>query len=649
MNVEVAVPSILNNTLTYSWPFEVLPQIGQLIEVPLKNSTTTGIIWSLEQKTLEFKRELKKVSSYHSLIFPDRFIHFLKKFADYTLTPLGILTKHVLPKQVLPPENSSPKIYHFNAPELTQEQSFAKDSLFEQMNVFNVSLLDGVTGSGKTEIYLEVAAEAYKKKKQVLILLPEISLTAQFCQRLTERFGEKPLVWHSQITPKQKNSIWHQVYSGEPCIILGARSSLFLPFSSLGLLIIDEEHDASYKQDEVIIYNARDMAILRAKEEDIQAILVSATPSLETIHNVAQKKYAHFQVSNRFYKASLPEVKVLSMRGLRKEEESCQWIHPSLFQEIQNRLLKKEQSLLFLNRRGYAPLTICSNCGFKITCAACDVALVQHKNQPRLHCHYCDYTQSIPKTCPQCSQSNLMPCGPGVERLSEELTNLLPQAKILSVTSDLINTPKRTQEMVKQILDNEVDIIVATQMLSKGYHFPNITLVGVIDADMGLNGPDLRCAERTYQQLHQVAGRCGREHKPGIVYLQTYEPEHLVIKAVSNWDRESFVDFELEDREHHHMPPFGRLTSLLISGGNNLETTKFCRQLLHAAPRHAQVTIMGPVPAPFSKLKNQFRWRFLLKYPKDFFIQSFIKYWLEQVKKPSNMRLIIDIDPLSFH
>jgi primosomal protein N' (replication factor Y) len=364
---------------------------------------------------------------------------------------------------------------------------------------------------------------------------------------------------------------------------------------------------------------------------------------------VKQKKYAYLKISNRFNNVSLPEVNILSMRGLKKAQLNCQWLHPSLFTEIQNRLARKEQSLLFLNRRGYAPLTICSDCGFKMTCSACDVALVQHKNHPRLHCHYCDSTQSIPDACPNCAQPSLMPCGPGVERLSEELINLFPQAKILSVTSDLVNTPKRIQEMVTQILNNEVDIIIATQMLSKGYHFPNITLVGVIDADMGLNGPDLRCAERTYQQLHQVAGRCGREQKPGIVYLQTYDPEHSVINAVANWDQENFVALELEDREHHNMPPFGRLTSFLVSGRDNTEVMSFCRKLLHAAPRHDSVTIMGPVPAPLSRLKNQFRWRFLLKYPKDFSIQLFIKHWFSRTKKPSQLRLIVDIDPLNFH
>lgn len=649
MNVEVVVPSIIRGTLTYVWPFETLPHVGQLVEVPLKNSSTMGIIWSLEQKASDFKNGLKKVSSYHNLIFPEKFISFLKKFADYTLTPLGVITKHVLPKQMMSSERYSPKEYSFRAPNLTEEQCFAKDALLKNIGAFNVNVLDGVTGSGKTEIYLEVANEVFRRKQQVLILLPEISLTTQFCQRLAERFGKKPLVWHSQITPKQRNSIWYQSYNGDPCIVLGARSSIFLPFSNLGIIVIDEEHDSSYKQEEVMIYNARDMAILRAKEENAQTVLVSATPSLETIHNVAQKKYHHVQVKQRFNKISLPKVNILSMRDLKKEERISQWIHPSLFQEIQNRLLNHEQSLLFLNRRGYAPLTICSSCGFKMVCKSCDVALVQHKNQPRLHCHYCDYTQPIPEMCPNCGQSSLTPCGPGVERLSEELIKLLPQAKILSVTSDLVNTPKRTQEMIQRILDNDADIIVATQMLSKGYHFPNITLVGVIDADMGLNGPDLRCAERTYQQLHQVAGRCGREQKPGIVYLQTYDPEHLVMKSVSEWDRESFVDFELEDRESHHMPPFGRLTSLVISGSNNEETTRFCRKLLRLAPHHDDVTIMGPVPAPFSRIKNQFRWRFLLKYPKDFSIQSFLKCWLFDVKKPSSIRLIIDIDPLSFH
>lgn len=649
MNVEVAVPSILNDTLTYSWPFDSPPLVGQLVEVSLKNSITHGIIWSLEQKTLNFSHKLKQVSLAHSIVLPETFMSFLKKFADYTLTPLGILAKHVLPKAIAMPDIAQKIEYSFKLPELTNEQSLAKEAIINNLDQFHVSLLDGVTGSGKTEIYLEAAVKAYQKGKQALILLPEISLTAQFCQRLEERLGKKPLIWHSQITPKQRNLIWHQVHQGVPCIMLGARSSLFLPFSNLGLLVIDEEHDPSYKQDEVIIYNARDMAILRAKEENIHVVLVSATPSLETVYNVKQKKYAYLKISNRFNNVSLPEVNILSMRGLKKAQLNCQWLHPSLFTEIQNRLARKEQSLLFLNRRGYAPLTICSDCGFKMTCSACDVALVQHKNHPRLHCHYCDSTQSIPDACPNCAQPSLMPCGPGVERLSEELINLFPQAKILSVTSDLVNTPKRIQEMVTQILNNEVDIIIATQMLSKGYHFPNITLVGVIDADMGLNGPDLRCAERTYQQLHQVAGRCGREQKPGIVYLQTYDPEHSVINAVANWDQENFVALELEDREYHNMPPFGRLTSFLVSGRDNTEVMSFCRKLLHAAPRHDSVTIMGPVPAPLSRLKNQFRWRFLLKYPKDFSIQLFIKHWFSRTKKPSQLRLIVDIDPLNFH
>lgn len=632
------------------WSFEDTPQIGQLVEVPLKNSLTKGIIWSLDQKPQDFKSALKQVSLFYPLVLPQSFISFLKKFANYTMTPLGILAKHTLPKLIAPIDTIPLWTVHnyINTP-LTEEQNLAKDALIQNLNKFSVSLLDGVTGSGKTEIYLEVVAKVYEEKKQALILLPEISLTSQFCHRISKRFGHKPLIWHSQITPKQKHLIWHQTYKGEPCIVLGARSALFLPFSNLGLTVIDEEHDNSYKQEEVIIYNARDMAILRAKEENTPVVLVSATPSLETIYNVNQRKYTSLKVSNRYHEVALPEVKILSMRGLKREDNNCRWIHPILFQEIQKNLQKQEQILLFLNRRGYAPLTICSSCGFKLTCPACDIPLVQHRNQPRLHCHYCNFTQHIPTICSECNNESLIPCGPGVERLSEGLINALPRAKILVVASDLINTPKRINEMVQKISNNEVNIIVATQMLSKGYHFPNITLVGVIDADMGLSGPDLRCAERTYQQLHQVAGRCGREHKTGIVYLQSYNPEHLVIKAVSDWNRESFTNFELEDRQHHHMPPFGRLTSLIISGKNNTEIASFCRKLLQALPMHELVTVMGPVPAPFSKIKNQFRWRFLIKYPKDFLIQSFIKYWLSLVKKSANIRLIIDIDPQSFH
>lgn len=648
MNVEIAVPSILDRPLTYLWPFDVPPTIGQIVEVPLKNSISLGVIWALETGVIPNECSLKSILNHHPLVLSESFVRFLKKFADYTLTPLGVLIKHILPKEITPPI-ITPIKYMLKAAELTLEQNAAKDAILNKLGDFHINLLDGVTGSGKTEIYLEASAKAYEMCKQTLILLPEIALTAQFQQRFEDRFGNKPLIWHSQITPKQRNIIWHRVHQGTPCIVLGARSALLLPFSNLSLIVVDEEHDPSYKQDEVIVYHARDMAILRASQENINTVLVSATPSLETIYNVRQHKYSHLKVNSRFGNAALPVVNVLSMRNLKKSQSSSQWLHPILFEEIEKRLINQEQSLLFLNRRGYAPLTICNACGFKITCTACDVALVQHKSQPRLHCHYCDFTQPIPTSCPKCSQVSLNPCGPGVERLSEELVALLPQARILSVTSDLVNTPKRTQEMVDGILNNQFDIIVATQMLSKGYHFPNITLVGVVDADMGLNGPDLRCAERTYQQLHQVAGRCGREQKPGTVYLQTYNPDHLVIQAVANWDQANFVELELEDRERHSMPPFGRLASFLISGRNNMEALNFCRKLLHTAPKHDSILIMGPVPAPLSRLKNQFRWRFLLKYSKGFAIQSFIRHWLSQITKPSSIRLIVDIDPLAFH
>lgn len=646
--IEVAVPSILDKPLTYIWPFAELPKVGQLVEVPLKSKVTLGVVWNTEVEQVDTNYAIKEAVNSYQVYLPEAFVNFLKKFADYTCTALGVLVKHILPKELALPEIVSAK-YVYNASKLTAEQAAASDAILKTFGNFHISLLDGVTGSGKTEIYLEASAKAYEMGQQVLILLPEIALTAQFCQRFIERFGQKPLIWHSQITPKQRSQIWHQAHKGTPCIVFGARSALLLPFSNLGLLVVDEEHDSSYKQDEVILYHARDMAILRAHVENIPAILVSATPSLETIYNAMQGKYTHLKVESRYGNASMPTVNILSMRGLKKATLASQWLHPILFKEIQNRLNCGEQTLLFLNRRGFAPLTVCGSCGFKITCKSCDVALVQHRNQPRLHCHYCNFVQPIPETCPECNQHDLTACGPGVERLSEDLTKVLPNARILSVTSDLVNTPKRTQEMVDGILNNQYDIIVGTQMLSKGYHFPNITLVGVVDADMGLSGPDLRCAERTYQQLHQVSGRCGREQKPGTVYMQTFDPEHLVIQAVASWDQENFVTLELEDREIHGMPPFGRLSSLVLSGSDNTEVLSFCRRLLNSAPKHSSIMIMGPVPAPLARIKNQFRWRFLLKYPKGFAIQQFIRCWFNGISKPSNIRLIVDIDPLAFH
>lgn len=648
ITVEVVVPSILDKPLTYTWPFATTPKIGQLINVPLKSKVSLGIVWGINANATKANYTIKEVTNEYPISLSENFTNFLKKFSDYTYTSLGVLIKHVLPKDPVFSKDLQIQ-YNYRPFTLTKEQIVASHAIIQTFGNFHVSLLDGVTGSGKTEVYLEASAKLYEMGQQVLVLLPEIALTAQFRQRFFERFGQQPLIWHSQITPKQRAQIWHYAQKGEPCIVFGARSALLLPFSKLGLIVVDEEHDPSYKQDEVIIYHARDMAILRAHTENIPAVLISATPSLETLYNALRNKYTHLKMSSRYGNAELPTVNVLSMRGFKKASMPSQWLHPTLYEEMQKRIHLGEQTLLFLNRRGYAPLTICSSCSFKITCAACDVALVQHRNQPRLHCHYCDFTQPIPNNCPNCNQPDLTPCGPGVERLSEELSTLLPKARILSVTSDLINTPKRTQEMVQNIVDKQFDIIIGTQMLSKGYHFPDITLVGVIDADMGLNGPDLRCAERTYQQLHQVAGRCGRAQKPGTVYLQTFDPEHLVIKAVAEWNHEEFLQLELEDREIHGMPPFGRLTSLLISGNDNTNILSFCRKLLHYAPKHQDITIMGPVPAPLSRLKNQFRWRFLLKYPRNFAIQSFIRHWLSDINKPSNIRLIVDIDPLAFH
>jgi len=648
MKVAIAVPSILDKPLTYIWPFTSPPKLGQLVTVPLKNKTTFGIVWDLEVTQSPQIYALKEVVAHHQTCLPESFVEFLKKFADYTITSIGVLIKHALPKQAIAPAIVKDE-YIYNAPQLNQEQTIATNTILKTLGKFHVHLLDGVTGSGKTEIYLKVSANLYEAGKQVLILLPEIALTAHFCRHFLGRFGSKPLIWHSQITEKQRHQIWHQVHQGGPCIVFGARSALLLPFSNLGLIVVDEEHDPSYKQDEIMLYHARDMAILRAKVANAPVVLVSATPSLETIHNTMLGKYSHLKVAQRYGQSTLPTVQILSMREFKKSQLPNQWLHPTLFAEIQKRLDSHEQSLLFLNRRGYAPLTICRECAFKITCKACDVALVQHKHQPRLHCHYCDFTTPIPELCPSCNQPALTPCGPGVERLSEDLTKLLPNARILSVTSDLVNTPKRIQAMVESILDNQFDIIVGTQMLSKGYHFPNITLVGVIDADMGLNGPDLRCAERTYQQLHQVAGRCGREQKPGTVYLQTFEPDHLIMSALANWDKEKFVQIELDDRQMHSMPPFGKLASLLLSGHDNTEVLSFCRKLLKSAPQHPKLLIMGPVPAPLARLQNRFRWRFLLKYPKDFAIQNFIYHWFSQITKPANIRLLVDIDPLTFH
>ncbi len=512
---------------------------------------------------------------------------------------------------------------------------------------FGVTLLDGVAGSGKTEVYFEAIAATLAAGRQALVLLPEIALTAQWLERFMRRFGVPPAEWHSDLSQLQRRIAWRAVAEGRAPVLVGARSALFLPFPDLGLIVVDEEHDASYKQEDGVIYHARDMAVVRARLGEHPILLVSATPSLETIENVRQGRYGLLELPDRHGGALMPEIKAIDMR--RDQPPPQAWLSPTLRQALIETLAAGEQAVLFLNRRGYAPLTLCRHCGHRLQCPRCTAWLVEHRLIGRLQCHHCGYSLAPPAHCPSCqAQGSFAACGPGVERLAEEVASLHPQARIAVVTSDTLGGPSQTAELMRQIAEHEIDILIGTQVIAKGHHFPLLTLVGVVDADLGLNGGDLRAAERTYQLLTQVAGRAGREQRPGRVYLQTYLPDHQVMQALVSGERERFLAAEAEERRKAGMPPFGRLAALILSGPDSVELDRAARALGRAAPRSDEVEVLGPAPAPLALLRGRHRRRLLLKARRNVQVQTLLRDWLAKVKIAPPLRLQIDIDPYSF-
>lgn len=512
---------------------------------------------------------------------------------------------------------------------------------------FSTVLLDGVTGSGKTEVYFEAVAEALRHGKQALILLPEISLSAQFLERFERRFGVLPALWHSEVPAAQRRVTWAGVAEGKTKVVVGARSALFLPFKELGLIVVDEEHDASYKQEEGVMYHARDMATVRARLGGFAAVLVSATPSLETMVNVKEGKYHYLNLPARHAGAKMPDIHIIDLK--KNPPERQRFIAPPLQQALKETFAAGEQSLLFLNRRGYAPLTLCRTCGYRFQCPSCAAWLVEHKRHARLQCHHCGHAQIVPKSCPSCqAPDSFAACGPGVERIQEEVQELLPEAKTFILASDVITSPNMIGNAVRDIENRKHDIIIGTQIIAKGHHFPSLTLVGVIDADLGLSGGDLRAGERTFQLLHQVAGRAGRAEKPGRVYMQTYMPEQSVIRALGKNDRDEFLDVESRERERAGMPPYGRLAALIISGTDEMKLEQFCRSLGQKAPRYDDIRVLGPAPAPLAFLRGKHRRRFLIKSGKSLSLQKYLGEWLALLKTPSALQLKVDIDPQSF-
>jgi len=537
----------------------------------------------------------------------------------------------------------------FQGPDLSAVQAEIATGLIDHVKAqsFNVTLLDGVTGSGKTEVYFEAVAAAIAIGRPVLVLLPEIALSAQWLERFEARFGIRPAEWHSDLPPGSRRRTWRAVIEGRVPVLVGARSALHLPFQDLGLIVVDEEHDGSFKQEEGVIYHARDMAVLRAQGAGCPIVLASATPSLESLTNAETGRYETAKLKERHGPANLPDV---SLVDLRKDPPPRQrWISPPLQDALEENLAAGEQALLFLNRRGYAPLTLCRTCGHRIECPTCDAWLVEHRFGRRLECHHCGYVTRTPDACPECGDTDsLVACGPGVERLYEEALAILPDARIEIVTSDTLQGPLAAAAFVDRMTSGEVNLIIGTQIVAKGYHFPLLTLVGIVDADLGLAGGDLRAAERTFQLLNQVSGRAGRSGRPGRVLLQTANPGAPVLQAIASGDRDGFYAQEAEMRKNGGWPPFGKLAALIVSGENEGQVERTAGDLARAAPRADGLRVLGPAPPPLALLRGRYRRRLLLKAGKEISLQRVLSDWLSRVRPPNAVRIQVDIDPYSF-
>ena len=512
---------------------------------------------------------------------------------------------------------------------------------------YSTTLLSGVTGSGKTEVYFEAIAAALQAGRQALVLLPEIALSAQWLDRFRARFGTDPALWHSELSPRTRRITWRAVAEGRAPVLVGARSALFLPYPDLGLIVVDEEHETAFKQEEGVIYHARDMAVVRARLSDAACVLVSATPSLETLTNARAGRYGECHLAARHGGAVLPEIGLIDLR--RETPPRGRFLSPALVAAVAETLKRGEQAMLFLNRRGYAPLTLCRACGHRLRCPNCTAWLVEHRAARRLQCHHCGHVEAPPGHCPSCAAPHsTVPIGPGVERVLEEAALLFPEARRLVMASDTLPGPAAASAAAEAIEKREVDLIIGTQIVAKGWHFPYLTLVGVVDADLGLAGGDLRAAERTVQLLHQVAGRAGRAEHPGRVLLQSFSPDHPVMQALVSGEYEAFMAAEAEARRPGHWPPFGRLAALIVSSPDEKAAERVARDLGRAAPMGEGVEVLGPAPAPLALLRGRHRRRLLLKARRDIGVQRLLAEWLAKVDVPGNVRVQVDVDPVGF-
>ncbi len=623
-------------------------EIGDLVIVPFRNKDVTGITWEINSTSIVEKLKLIKGKLPQNLRISREMLDFISRVSAYYLIDECSVAKLVLPLNIAEPpikEKKQEIPLEFGLPSLSPNQEYALAKLKE---LSKPSVIKGVTGSGKTEVYFHLIADYLQQEKQVLIMLPEISLSHQIIKRFIARFNFEPVIWNSSVTKAQKKMALRGILSGNIKMVIGARSSLFLPYNNLGLIIVDEEHDTSYKQEDGLLYNARDMAVLRGSVSNkIKVVLVSATPSIETIFNTHLDKYQLIELPSRYKEASMPSVQIIDMRQ-EKLQKNC-WLSNSLVAAIRENLAKKEQILLFLNRRGYSPLMLCKLCGYRFACAQCSAWLVVHKSTHRLECHHCGYQSKIHTSCPEClEKDSLTVCGPGIERILEEAQHLFQDHKIEVISKDQMLKPENTKELLHKMENNEIEILIGTQIITKGYHFPNLTLVGVIDADLSSTMVDLRAGERTFQLLQQVSGRAGREHKKGRVLLQSYYPDNIVLTTLKNGSEEQFIKYELENRKLAEMPPYTKMASIILTSKNEYKAFEIAKQLVAIAPQ-SSARILGPAKALMSKLAGKYRYRILVVVDKKFNLQKYLKLWLNTIKIPSNCHIKIDIDPQSFY
>ncbi|MDC3114466.1 primosomal protein N' [Candidatus Pelagibacter sp.] len=651
MKFPILLPNIFNHPFTYESDLNL--KVGDYVMVPFGKSKITGVVWDEFEKKSNKNFKLKTVLRKLNVTpLKKTTIKFLSWFAEYNIIPKGMALKLVLlssnavekfEKEVFKSFNTNTRVSEIK---LSEEQKGSLKKMNISNNKFRVHVLQGTTGSGKTIVYFSALKKIINKGFQGLILLPEIGLTSQFEKKFLEFFGTIPAVWHSGISKKKKEVIWSGVANGEIKVVIGARSSLFLPFKKLGLIIVDEEHDQSYKQDEGVTYNARDMAISRASFENIPINLITAVPSIETFENIKKGKYSISRLEQRYQNASLPNYEIINLNETKLEKQS--WISKKIIEKVNFHLDKDDQVLFFLNRRGFSPHVLCNKCFESYSCPNCSINLVYHKIKNNLLCHYCGFRTSLKRTCAKHGECEIIFSGPGVERISEEVKKKFPSKEIEIFSSDTINK-KNSVVKLEKIINNQIKILVGTQLISKGFHFPNLNCIVVLDIDLSSNGHDLRGAEKNLQLYHQLAGRAGRTGKPATVYFQTFNNNHKMILDLTNSNPNIFLDRELDIRKRNKLPPFQRFISLILTGENEAKLEKEAFKFKTFIENKISGKILGPVNAPIFRLKKRYRIRLLIRGAKTLKLQNSLAAAILNYKFQPGIKLSVDVDPINFN